>query len=180
MNIAQSIYDDLVNECGASFDVDADVVRAIIAVSVSGVLNAQIKHTAELEKQLAIAQGALRAQDENHRAQLAALGLTERFPSLTHLADDMGEALLLAERARDAAIAENGKRVYSQAEMRLAIERQTLEEIGRLRAALNDCRSAASGIAQSTSNDPLGCAYQNAVWIMTRAKTTLNASEQSQ
>jgi hypothetical protein len=98
MNIAQSIYDDLVNECGASFDVDADVVRAIIAVSVSGVLNAQIKHTAELEKQLAIAQGALRAQDENHRAQLAALGLTERFPSLTHLADDMGEALLRAEK----------------------------------------------------------------------------------
>jgi hypothetical protein len=147
MNTAQSIYDYLVNECGASFDVNEDVVKVIIASSVSKVLNAQIKHTAGLEKQLAlaqfevkscvdilrasgfqgntlseivddlwktatadrealtiakhnltVAQGALRAQDENHRAQLAALGLTERFPSLTHLADDMGEALLRAEK----------------------------------------------------------------------------------
>lgn len=45
-----------------------------------------------------LAQGAMRAQDENQRTQLAALGLTERFPSLTHLADDMGEALLQAEK----------------------------------------------------------------------------------
>jgi hypothetical protein len=45
-----------------------------------------------------VQQGAMSAQDENHRAQLRELGLLERFPSLTHLADDMGEQLLKAER----------------------------------------------------------------------------------
>jgi hypothetical protein len=41
--------------------------------------------------------GAMQAQDENLRRQLAAHGLAERFPSLTHLVDDMGEELLAAE-----------------------------------------------------------------------------------
>ena len=44
-------------------------------------------------------QSATHAQDENYRAQLRELVLHERFPSLTHLADDMGEALLRTERA---------------------------------------------------------------------------------
>ena len=52
----------------------------------------------QAENERDLARGAMRAQDENHRRQLEALGLAERFPSLTHLADDMGEALLLAER----------------------------------------------------------------------------------
>ncbi len=47
------------------------------------------------------AEGALRAVDENQRRQLEALGLLERFAPSSDLADDMGEALLTAERERD-------------------------------------------------------------------------------
>lgn len=45
-----------------------------------------------------LAEGALRAQDENARRQLEELGLTDQFPSLTHLASDMGEALRRLEK----------------------------------------------------------------------------------
>lgn len=64
--------------------------------------NAVSEKLLNAESRAALAEGAMKAQDENHRAQLEALGLSERFPSLTHLADDIGEALLKAERERDA------------------------------------------------------------------------------
>lgn len=61
-------------------------------------------HLARLEeagKEAAAFRGALNAQDANMRARLDALGLFDRFGSLAHLADDMGEALLSAEADRD-------------------------------------------------------------------------------
>ncbi len=55
----------------------------------------------EAERERDLARGAMAAQDANHRQQLMEHGLAERFPSLTHLADEMGEALLTTEAERE-------------------------------------------------------------------------------
>jgi ABC-type branched-subunit amino acid transport system ATPase component len=57
---------------------------------------------ARAERSEKIAANISASVDANHRSQLEELGLYERFPNLSHIAADMGEALVGAERERDA------------------------------------------------------------------------------
>jgi hypothetical protein len=95
-----NLIDDLtVTACAQTADATPLVVMPLeLEVVMDETIQLLCEKLAEAERARDLAQGAMRAQDENYRAQLAALGLTERFPSHTHLADDMGEALLRAEK----------------------------------------------------------------------------------
>lgn len=85
-----------------TIDATADVELAGAGADIlAAQRNAAQAALAAMTKERDAARGAMTAQDENHRQQLAELGLTERFPSLTHLADEMGEDLLQAEKERD-------------------------------------------------------------------------------
>ena len=95
-------------ETQADVDRLAAIAPAALCLSDQERLTRVLDALAEAERERDLAKGAMVAQDENHRRQLADLGLAEQFPSLTHLANDMGEALLkakgeaeIAQRERD-------------------------------------------------------------------------------
>ena len=107
-------------ETQADVDRLAAIAPAALCLSDQERLTRVLDALAEAERERDLAKGAMVAQDENHRRQLADLGLAEQFPSLTHLANDMGEALLkakgeaeIAQRERDEARA-YGERLYRE------------------------------------------------------------------
>jgi hypothetical protein len=96
-------------------------VREAVALDVSkgdaiidGLAAEYETNLAALRQRAEYAEGALRAVDENQRRQLESLGLLERFAPGTHVANDLGEALLNAEAAlaaeRESRCANCGKR----------------------------------------------------------------------